>query len=264
MGGTDRMTTAPTLRVAIVDDEPLARLRLAQLVRDGSAIEGATPDVVAELPSADAALRWLEQHEADVILLDIQMPGLDGTALAAKLRSRPRLPAIVFVTAHAEHALRAFELEATDYLTKPVRRERLHEALSRVVRRRDVGVRGESEAAEVPVLVVSERGRLVRVPLPEVLYLKAELKYVTLRTAAHTYVLDDALTEIEQRLGERFLRVHRNAIVAKAAVRALERRASEEEGAEGWSVRIGPVDEWLAVSRRQVGAVREALQSGGI
>ena len=112
--------------------------------------------------------------------------------------------------------------------------------------------------------MVSERGRLVRVPLAEVLYLKAELKYVTLRTAQHSYVLDDALSDLEQRLGERFLRVHRNAVVAKAAVRALERHASDEEGAEGWAVRVAPTDEWLAVSRRQVAAVREALAAGGL
>jgi two-component system response regulator AlgR len=97
-----------------------------------------------------------------------------------------------------------------------------------------------------------------------VLYLKAELKYVTLRTAAHSYVLDDALSDLEQRLGERFLRVHRNAIVARSAVQALERRASEEEGAEGWAVCVRPTGEWLAVSRRQASAVREALAAGGL
>jgi two-component system response regulator AlgR len=167
------------------------------------------------------------------------------------------------VTAHAEHALRAFELEAADYLTKPVRRERLQAALERVARR--LGAAAESPAAVGPVIVVSERGRLVRVPLSEVLYLKAELKYVTLRTARHSYVLDDALSDLEQRLGDRFLRVHRNAVVAKAAVRALERRASdEEEGSDGWAVRVAPTDEWIVVSRRQVAAVRDALAAGGL
>jgi two-component system, LytTR family, response regulator AlgR len=252
------------LRVAIVDDEALGRLRLAQLVREVSGVDGVNAEVVAELPSADAALRWLDQHAADVLLLDVQMPGLDGTGLAARLKAAGAAPAVVFVTAHAEHALRAFELDAADYLTKPVRRERLCEALARVARRLAKASRGDAAGADTPALVVSERGRLVRVPLTDVLYLKAELKYVTLRTADHTYVLDDALTDIEQRLGDRFLRVHRNAIVAKAAVRALERRASEEEGAEGWAVRIGPVEEWLAVSRRQAGAVREALLAGGL
>jgi len=256
------------LRVLIVDDEPLARQRLAMLVRElAGQGDGPRHEVVGELAHGAAALAWLAEHEADVLLLDIQMPGMDGTALAAALRARGPSPAVVFVTAHAEHALQAFELDAADYLTKPVRRERLQAALARVARR----AAGQAVAqADAPMVVVSERGRILRVPLAEVLYLKAELKYVTLRTAERSYLLDDALSEIEQRLGERFLRVHRNAIVAKAAVRALERRPAaahdgeSDEGAETWAVRVAPVDEWLAVSRRQAGAVREALRSGGL
>jgi two-component system response regulator AlgR len=108
---------------------------------------------------------------------------------------------------------------------------------------------------------------VLRLPVREVLYLKAELKYVTLRTANRSYVLDDTLSQLEQRLGDRFLRVHRNALVAKSAVRALERRAvagGEDEGGEiGWAVQVAPLGEWLAVSRRQVSAVREALAAGG-
>jgi two-component system response regulator AlgR len=208
---------------------------------------------------------WLASHECDLLLLDIHMPGRDGLQLAAELNRREPPPAVVFVTAHAEHALAAFDLAAVDYLTKPVRRERLQAALARVAQRLAV-LRPTVVAAPdaEPVIVVSELGRVVRVPLNEVLYLKAELKYVTLRTADRTYVLDDALSELEQRLGERFLRVHRNALVARRALRALERRTLPGEGdddpAEGWAVRVGPLDEWLVVSRRQVAAVREAMR----
>jgi len=117
-----------------------------------------------------------------------------------------------------------------------------------------------------PALVVHDRGRLLRVPLAEVLYLKAELKYVTLRTALHTHVLDESLAELEARVGPGFLRVHRNALVALRAVRALERRAlagdDADEAGETWAVQVAPVGEWLAVSRRQVSAVREALAKG--
>ncbi len=253
------------LRALIVDDEPLARLRLGQLIGEVSGAGGAPlARAVGEAADAAAALAWLRQHEAEIVFLDVQMPGLDGVGLAAKLQSLPCPPAIVFVTAHAEHALRAFELEALDYLTKPVRRERLQLTLERIARRRAAVGEGQPAPTVEPVIVVSERGRLLRVPLAEVLYLKAELKYVTLRTAVHCYVLDDALSELEQRLGERFLRVHRNAIVARSAVQALERRASEEEGAEGWAVCVKPTGEWLAVSRRQASAVREALAAGGL
>jgi two-component system response regulator AlgR len=252
------------LRILIVDDEPLARMRLAQLVAELATAGDAALAVDGEFADARATLAWLETHDADLLLLDIQMPGLDGTELAQRLQALPRPPAVVFVTAHAEHALRAFELEAVDYLTKPVKRERLRAAIGKVQRRRESTV----PAAQEPVIVVSERGRLVRVPVHEVLYLKAELKYVTLRTARHSYVLDDALTELEQRLGERFLRVHRNAVVAKSAVRALERRSiGDEEGdeaSEGWAVQVAPTGEWLSVSRRQVGAVREALSASGL
>jgi two-component system response regulator AlgR len=249
------------LRVLLVDDEELARVRLRGLVEE---CRDPRCSVVGEAANATQALVWLQSQECDLLLLDVHMPGRDGTQLAAELRQRLQPPAIVFVTAHAEHALKAFDLEAVDYLTKPVRRERLQAALQRVAARLALP---RTAATAEPVVVVSDRGRVVRVPVSEVLYLKAELKYVTLRTAEHTYVLDDALSELEQRLGDRFIRVHRNALVAKRAVRALERRAiagGDDEGGESWAVRVAPVDEWLAVSRRQATAVREALVAAGL
>ena len=270
-----------SLRVLLVDDEELARLRLSGLVHD--CIDPAAR-VVGEAANVSQALAWLATNDCDVLLLDVQMPGRDGTQLAAELRQRADGPAVVFVTAHAGHALRAFDLDAVDYLTKPVRRERLHAALQRVAQRLAQRAAAGPVAlasgnVEAPVIVVSDRGRIVRVPIADVLYLKAELKYVTLRTAAHTHVLDEALSDLEQRLGERFLRVHRNALVARSAVRALERRGVAGDGrdeageavggtpsgdaGEGWAVCIAPVDEWLAVSRRQVVAVREALVAAG-
>jgi two-component system response regulator AlgR len=254
------------MRVLIVDDEEMARLRLRGLVDDCASL-GAK--VAGEAAHADDALRWLAANECDLVLLDIHMPGANGMQLAARLRTMPRPPAVVFVTAHAEHALQAFELEAVDYLTKPVRRERLQAALQRVAQRlsaRPSEMVTESDAD--PVIVVSDLGRKVRVPVADVLYLKAELKYVTLRTAQHTHVLDDTLTELEQRLGERFLRIHRNALVARHALRAIERRAlageTDDEAAEAWVVQIAATGEWLQVSRRQVSAVKDAIAEGGL
>jgi two-component system response regulator AlgR len=215
------------------------------------------------------------------------MPGRDGLQLAAEVARLPDPPAVVFVTAHAGHALAAFDLAAVDYLTKPVRRERLHAALQRAAARRPA-TPAHPPGSE-PVLVVHEAGRVLRIPAAEVLYLKAELKYVTLRTARATHLLDDALSDLEQRLGDRFLRVHRNALVARHALRTLERRPSggsgghgdtgeapdetaaaasaggQADGADagsGWTVSVHPVGEWLAVSRRQVAAVREAMKAG--
>jgi two-component system response regulator AlgR len=254
------------LRVLVVDDEELARLRLRGLV-DECPVPRA--NVVGEAANVSQALVWLATQQCDVLLLDVQMPGRDGTQLAAELRGQDRSPAVVFVTAHAEHAVKAFDLDAVDYVTKPVRRERLQAALQRAAQRLALPAPETSpEMEEEPVLVVSDRGRVVRVPMSEVLYLKAELKYVTLRTPQRTYVLDDSLAELEERLGPRFLRVHRNALVSRKAVRALERRVLSGEGdddaGEAWAVCVAPVEEWLAVSRRQVAAVREALVAVGL
>jgi len=275
---------APRLRALIVDDEELARLRLRSLLADG--VQPAV-EVVGEAASAADALHQLAHHAVDLVLLDIHMPGLDGLELAKRLRQlQPVPPRVVFVTAHAGHALQAFEIDAVDYLTKPVRRARLQEALVRVAARLQaapVVVVADTPAAEQPVLVVSDRGRVRRIPVAEVLYLKAELKYVTLRTPTAAYVLDDSLTDLEQRLGDAVMRVHRNALVARAAVRALERRplaalsggtggagsagaaGEQAEGeTEGWAVQVSPTGEWLAVSRRMLTQVRELLAQDGL
>ncbi len=260
------------MRILIVDDEGLARLRLRSLIQDLADIP---VEAIADAVDADDALRQVqsapEGETFDLLLLDIRMPGPSrhmGLKLASTLRALPQPPAVVFISAHSEYAVAAFDLEAVDYLTKPVRRERLHAALQRVQQRlatRAGAIAGTPPPGEGPVLVVSDRGRVLRLPLPEVLYLKAELKYVTLRTAAHSYLLDESLSELEQRLavlgGPPFIRVHRNALVARHAVRALALREGlgGEDGSEGWAVRVAPLDEWLAVSRRQVAAVRAAL-----
>ena len=264
----------PALRVLVVDDEEPARWRISQLV---NGCPGPRAVVVGEMGSASQARVWLAEHPCDVVLLDIAMPGTTGLALAQELRqAATATPAIIFVTAHAGHALQAFELAATDYLTKPVRRERLQAALQRVAERllASPGARSAAAApslaasAAAPVLVATDRGRVLRVPVAEVLYLKAELKYVTVRTAQRSLVLDESLAELEARLGGQWLRVHRNALVARHAVRALERRGvaceGSEEGGEAWAVQIDQVDEWLAVSRRQLPAVREALLEAGL
>ena len=259
------------LAVLIVDDEPLARLRLRSLVE-------ACPEpravVVAEAATTAEALRWLDTAPCDLVLLDIVMPGGNGLKLADDIRHRPSAPWVVFVSAHGEHALKAFEVDAADYLTKPVRRERLQAALLRVAQRR---AQAPPALLAGAVIVVSDRGRVLRMPVAEVLYLKAEQKYVTLCSRRGNWLLDDALADLEQRLGEGFLRVHRNALVAVAAVRALARRGGQpgatpasgaaeavaggQPGAEpddGWQVQLANGD-WLAVSRRQLPAVREVL-----
>jgi two-component system, LytTR family, response regulator AlgR len=241
-----------SLQLLLVDDEALARSRLRTLVGECAA---PLASVAGEAANSVQAMELLQRLRFDAVLLDIHMPGTDGLALARALRSLPQPPVIVFVTAHTEHAVAAFELEAVDYLTKPVRLERLQLALQKIERL----TRSNGAAGVAPeTLLIQDRGRTERVPLAEVLYFKAELKYVTVRTAAKSYILDASLSELEERHASQFLRVHRNALVARRAVRALEKHYDPEEG-EGWAVRLNGIDEVLAVSRRQLLAVREAL-----
>ncbi len=243
-----------TLQVLIVDDEPLARRRLRTLLADCRQPEAVA---TAEAGSSAQALALAQHQRFDAVLLDIHMPGADGMQLAAALRALPEPPPVVFVTAHVEHAVRAFDIEAVDYLTKPVRLERLQAALQKVERLRQVRQASAPDQSS-DFLLITERGRTLRVPLVEVLYLKAELKYVTVRTATASHLFDGSLSQLEERHGARLLRIHRNALVARNAIRALVRHVDPEEG-DGWAVRLAGIDEVLMVSRRQVAAVRAAL-----
>lgn len=243
-----------TLRVLIVDDESLARARLRTLLADCR-----QPEALAagEADSAAQAMALAQHQRFDVALLDIHMPGADGLQLAEALRQVPHPPLVVFVTAHPQHAVQAFEVEAVDYLTKPVRLARLQAALEKVERLLQLQ-QGLEADAEPDWLVITERGRTLRVPLAEVLYLKAELKYITVRTAEARYLLDGSLNQLEDKHPDRFLRIHRNALVARNAIRALVRHHDVEEG-DGWAVQLAGVDELLMVSRRQLAGVRAAL-----
>ncbi|MCW2312094.1 LytR/AlgR family response regulator transcription factor [Rhodoferax antarcticus] len=244
------------LRVLIVDDEALARSRLKSLLADCTA-PGAL--VVGEAANLAQAMLCVAHQAVDLVLADIHMPGGDGLALAQALRALPSPPAVVFVTAHMEHALQAFELEALDYLTKPVRLERLQASLQKVERLTHMNKGLEADLAD-ETLLIQERGRTERLPLSEVLYLKAELKYITVRTASHTHMLEGSLSDLESRYASRFLRIHRNALVARQAVRSLERHHDAAEG-DGWAVRLDRVSEPLFVSRRQLAAVKALIEA---
>lgn len=244
------------LRVFIVDDETLARSRLRTLLSD---CQEPICQLVGEAADAIQAIETLTRVEADVVLLDIHMPGANGLKLAGMLRSLPKPPALIFVTAHAGHAVTAFELEAVDYLTKPVRAERLQKSLQRVERITHEFM--EQNTGFVPDhVLITDRGALIRVPLPEILFFKAELKYITVRTLTDSYLLETSLSELEAQFSARFLRIHRNTLVAKPSIRALEKGRDPDEG-EVWVIRVEGLDELLPVSRRQLGAVREALSA---
>jgi two-component system response regulator AlgR len=248
------VTPAP-LRIIIVDDEAPARARLQDLLADCAA--EIALEVVGDAGTARAALDVLAETGADLMLLDIRMPEMDGIELAQHLQKLPEPPAIVFTTAYDAYAIRAFEVHAVDYLLKPIRTARLLEALKRVssTRTPTVETLREMSPSAPAFLSAQERGRIHLIPVDDVVYLKAELKYVTVRTKEREYLIEDALARLEQEYPDRFVRVHRNCLIARAAIRGFERGGADGEAQ--WLVVLEGIDEKLAVSRRQHHIVRE-------
>ncbi len=246
------------LRVFIVDDEAPARSRLRVLLAD---LAPELPNVtVGEADNGAAALAWLNEAGADVVLVDIRMPVMDGIELAQHLARLDPAPAIVFVTAYDQYAVQAFELNAIDYLLKPVRALRLKSALEKA--QRNAALPLEALRTLAPEgrrhLSCSERGRILLVPVADILYLKAELKYVTARTVQREYLLEESLTQLEQEYAQRFVRVHRNCLVARGAVAGFE-RDHEADGEARWLVLLKGVADKLPVSRRQWPALKATL-----
>lgn len=244
-----------SLRVLIVDDEAPARRRLSQLLED-IALDLPTT-VVAEAKDGQQALEWLAENEADVALVDIRMPRVDGLQLALHLMQQPQAPAVIFVTAYDQYAVKAFDLAATDYLLKPVKAERLRMALARV-QTNPVQALSSARAALDQLaphgrsaLRCLERGRVVLIPIVDVIYLRAELKYVTVRTAAGEHLLEESLTQLELEFGERFVRAHRNCLVARDALHGYERDGDDSEGEGRWLLSLRGLEEKIPVSRRQ-------------
>ncbi|OGA54204.1 MAG: DNA-binding response regulator [Betaproteobacteria bacterium RIFCSPLOWO2_12_FULL_62_58] len=244
------------LRVVIVDDEAPARSRMRDVLADCAQQLPLT--VEGEAESGRAALALLAQRKADVVLLDIRMPEMDGIEVAQHLQKLDDPPAVIFTTAYNAYAIRAFEVHAVDYLLKPIRASRLREALLRLssaARPKPETLR-ELQPGPRAFLSAQERGRIHLIPIGDIIYLKAELKYVTARTAMREYLIEESLMRLEQEYAERFVRVHRNCLVAKDAIRGFERAAGA--GGEGhWVVVLNACDEKFAVSRRQQHIVRE-------
>jgi two-component system response regulator AlgR len=261
-------------RLFIVDDEAPARSRLKTLLSD---IAAECPhELAGEAGQAQEALDAIAAAKPDIVLLDVQMPGISGIELAAHLmKNAEHAPAVIFVTAFDEYALKAFDVHAIDYLLKPVRAARLAEAIRRAgTVRAQVQVQSQRESIEATStelqpqrkhFSVQERGRLLLVPITDVLYLKAELKYVTLRTRNHDYLIEESLTSIEEELADVFVRVHRNALVARNAIIGVERESHAVDGEgekaqETWQVILRDVEERLPISRRQWPVVKALVK----
>lgn len=262
------------MNVLIVDDESLARQRLRNLLED-------LPEFACRIMQASAVSlaeeilqKTHENGAIDVILLDIQMPCTNGITFAQAIMQRPTPPAVVFVTAHAEYATAAFDIEAVDYLTKPVRLERLRQALKRVQAHRAMAHSFTSQRpgtsvqevlsptsvpeADSPFLIINERNRTERVLVDSLLFCRAEMKYVTLHTLQRQYLYDGSLAELERDFPDLFLRIHRNALVARKALKGLVKHHFKEEG-EQWALQLHGTEQLLPISRRLLPTVRAVL-----
>ena len=246
--------TAP-LRIFLVDDEQPARERMKEVLGD---LAAELPNVVVgEAANGEEGLARLPERTVDVALVDIHMPQMNGIEFARHLAALAQPPAVIFVTAYDQYAIEAFELNALDYLLKPVRMQRLAAALTKArasgAVRRELLERAAAAAGQGPrrFLLVSERGRIHLVSVADIVYLKAELKYVTIHTAERQYLLEEALSTLEQEFGGTFVRIHRSCLVARGRVRGFERVVDEDGEGAGWAVVLEGAADRLPVSRRQ-------------
>jgi two-component system response regulator AlgR len=245
-----------SLRIVIADDEAPARSRIRDLLEDCAATFAL--EVVGEAANGRALIDLLQRTPADVVLLDIRMPEMDGIEAAQHIQKLPDPPSVIFTTAYDAYALKAFELHAVDYLLKPIRLRRLHDALTRVrsITPLSLDVLQQLTPEARRHLSVQERGRLVLVPVEKILFMRAELKYVTIRTAEREHLLEESLTRLEQEFHEKFVRIHRSCLVARDHIESFE-RGGEEGGESGWVVKLRGLDERLPVSRRQQHVMKE-------
>lgn len=245
--------TATALRVLIVDDEPLARARLRALLEAQPGTQ-----VTGEAGDGEAALAACAADPPDLVLLDIAMPGIDGLETARRLGALPLRPAIVFCTAFDAHALSAFEAQALDYLVKPVRGERLAEALDKVrtflagrTRQQDAAAPGQPRSH----LCARLRGSLRLIPVEDIRYLQADEKYVVVHHARGEDLIEESLKSLEAEFAARFIRIHRNCLVARDEIVELHRLPDGQVQAV-----LRNVTAPLEVSRRCLSQIRETLR----
>ena len=241
---------ASPLLLLICDDEAPALARLRDLLAD---IAPELPHViVAEADNGLRALAAIEGLRVDVALVDIRMPKMDGIELAAHLSRLEHPPAVIFVTAYDAYAVQAFELNAVDYLVKPVRALRLLEALRKVHRHPlPSALLEQLPPGARSHLSCHERGRLLLIAVADIVYFRADLKYVTARTGEREFLLDESLTHLEQEFGAQFIRLHRGVLAAREAIAGFEKSGTGDDAETQWQAILRDVPERLPVSRRQ-------------
>jgi two-component system response regulator AlgR len=243
------------MRVLVVDDEMPARERLRRML---DTMEGCS--VCGEAADGEEALRECARLQPDVMLMDIRMPSMDGLEAARHLLALERPPAVIFTTAYSEHALAAFETHAVDYLLKPVRQERLAQALvntRRLTRVQAAALKPTDTEGDVRRRICARvRGSLQLITVEEIRYFLADQKYVTVATPDSRVLIEESLKSLEEEFAGRFVRVHRNALIAPAYLVGIERDAGNQFG-----LRLRDIEESLEISRRHLPTVRRLLKS---
>jgi len=242
------------MKILIIDDEPLARQRLRSVID-----EIAIGSVAGDAGNGEQALKLCQQLQPDVVLLDIRMPGMDGIEAAHHINKLPSPPAIIFTTAYDDYAISAFETHAVDYLLKPIRKERLAEALTaakRLTRAQLLELQRNGDTHEQRQHISARLGGELRlIPLDDICYLQAEHKYVTVRYGQGTVLIEESLKSLEEEFPEVFLRVHRNALVSLRYIASLEK-----ERGGGHHIKLRGIEETLEVSRRHLPNVRKVMK----
>ena len=244
------------MEILIVDDEPLARQRLLRMIE-----KLAVHHVVGEAENAETALTAIEEHDPDVVLLDVRMPGKDGLTLAREISQLDCPPAIIFCTAFDQYALDAFGTTAIGYLLKPIKSEQLEEALLKAQKLNKVQ---RAAAQQTPVankatrthISAKTRRGIELIPLEDVRYFVADHKYVTVFHRNGEHLLDETLKELEEEFAPRFIRIHRNALVSVKHIEAIERAAQGQH-----QVRLADTAQRPIISRRHVSDVKELLKA---
>ena len=240
------------MKILVVDDEPLARERLMRLLTD------LRPQAeLLEAGHGQQALEMVAAQQPELCLLDIRMPGMDGLEVAAALQNLDQPPAVIFCTAYDDYALEALDKEAVAYLLKPVRGEKLEQALERAGRLNRMQVASLNDASPMRSHITAETHKGVEmISVGEVRYFVAEQKYVRAVHTAGSLLIPDTLKDLEQEFTGMFLRVHRNCLVARRHVTGLVRDADE-----GWLVQLDGLDDQPQVSRRHVADIKSQLAS---
>jgi two-component system, LytTR family, response regulator AlgR len=240
-----------TLKILIADDETPARNRMRDLLGD---IEHVT--VVAEAKNGKEAIDLAQSTNPDVMLLDIRMPIMDGIEAAQHAQKLEPKPYIIFTTAFDAYAIKAFDLNAVDYLLKPIRLERLQTAINKAHALKPLPFDALKPLQKMRShLSIHERGRVLLVPIETIIFLRAELKYVTVRTAEREYLIEESLTNLEAEFGERFIRLHRNCLVAPQFIAGYEKRTIDDESQ--WVAMFNEIPDIVAISRRQQYLIRK-------